>query len=108
MWCAQYGCTGQSQANAAQLDGDPASGHCHQFQVADLDLEVVRLIVAATLAQHIYTKKGGRVMSASDFVLPADAKAKSPWLNNRKWDLFFISLSVILVAAPYSIYLGFA
>ncbi|MGD9145964.1 MAG: hypothetical protein PVG56_08705 [Anaerolineae bacterium] len=43
-------------------------------------------------------------MSVSAMTVPTDAGAGRPWLRSRGWDLFFISLSVILVAAPYAIY----
>jgi hypothetical protein len=45
-------------------------------------------------------------MSASSLALRSDAEVRWSWLHSRKWDLAFITLSVILVAAPYSIYLG--
>ncbi len=44
-------------------------------------------------------------MSASSLTLRSDAEAGWPWLRSRRWDLFFISLSVLLVAAPYAAYL---
>jgi hypothetical protein len=45
-------------------------------------------------------------VSTSSLVLGSGAEARSPWLHSRRWDLVFITASVILVAAPYSIYLG--
>ena len=44
-------------------------------------------------------------MSVSTMTVPTDAGAGLPWLRSRRWDLLFISLSVVLVAAPYAIYL---
>jgi hypothetical protein len=44
-------------------------------------------------------------MSVSTMTIPTDAGAGLPWLRSRRWDLLFVSLSVVLVAAPYAIYL---
>ena len=42
-------------------------------------------------------------MSVSAAAIPMDG---SRWLRSRNWDLTWISLSVVLVAAPYLVYLG--
>lgn len=44
-------------------------------------------------------------MSVSAATLPVRPAPERSWLYNRNWDLKYISLSVILVAAPYTIYL---
>ena len=35
----------------------------------------------------------------------AEIDQRSFWLRNRRWDLFFITLSVIVVPLPYLMYL---
>ncbi len=45
-------------------------------------------------------------MSVSAAALRTGARAERPWLHTREWDLTFISLSVVLVAAPYLTYIG--
>jgi hypothetical protein len=44
-------------------------------------------------------------MSVSATAMPTTLQRKRPWLWTRQWDLTWISLSVVLVAAPYTIYL---
>lgn len=46
-------------------------------------------------------------MAVSTSALRADTRPiERPWLHSRDWDLTFISLSVVLVATPYLIYLA--
>mgnify|MGYP000172316345 CR=1 FL=1 len=45
-------------------------------------------------------------MAVSTPAIRAQVSAEPNWLHSRDWDLTFISLSVVLVAAPYLIYLG--
>ncbi len=45
-------------------------------------------------------------MAVSATTLRTDATSAHPWLHSRDWDLTFISLSVVLVATPYLVYLG--
>lgn len=45
-------------------------------------------------------------MAVSTPALRAKALAEQPWLHSRDWDLTFITLNGVLVAAPYLIYLG--
>jgi hypothetical protein len=44
-------------------------------------------------------------MSVSAMTTGRETTVQTPWLRSRRWDLFFISLSVILVAMPYTAYL---
>lgn len=44
-------------------------------------------------------------MSVSAAVFPSSAPQEPSWLWTRRWDLAWITFSVILVAAPYAIYL---
>ena len=45
-------------------------------------------------------------MAVSAATYPAGIRTDARWLRSRSWDLTWISLSVILVAAPYLAYLG--
>lgn len=45
-------------------------------------------------------------MSASTSAIRLGAPAQEGWLRSREWDLKYLSLSVVLVAAPYLIYLA--
>jgi hypothetical protein len=45
-------------------------------------------------------------MTATAAAMRANVRAHTGWLWNSRWDLTFISLSVILVAVPYLMYLG--
>jgi hypothetical protein len=49
--------------------------------------------------------QGGMLMSATSLPMDVNAAKRLPWLRSRNWDLSFISLSVILVALPYVLYL---
>ena len=44
-------------------------------------------------------------MSVSTMTAGREFSGESPWLQSRRWDLIFISLSVVLVALPYTAYL---
>jgi hypothetical protein len=46
------------------------------------------------------------MMSASTATIPVGERAESGWLRSQRWDLTWVTLSVLLVAAPYLIYLG--
>ena len=39
--------------------------------------------------------------TAADFQSPVDRMSQGRWLYTRRWDLIFISLSVVLVTVPY-------
>lgn len=43
-------------------------------------------------------------MASSSFVLPQVQRPAAGWLRSPSWDLTFISLSVVLVALPYTAY----
>ena len=45
-------------------------------------------------------------MSVSTTILPSEARSEPSWLRSQDWDLKWITLSVLLVAAPYLTYLG--
>src|SRR3990170_4110351 len=45
-------------------------------------------------------------MAVSAATYPAGIRTDARWLRSRNWDLTWISLSVVLVAAPYLAYLG--
>jgi hypothetical protein len=45
-------------------------------------------------------------MSTNASVLSTTAGYRSAWLRSKDWDLTWISLSVVLVATPYLVYLG--
>lgn len=45
-------------------------------------------------------------MAAAVLSVPTQASGGGLWLKDRRWDLTFISLSILLVASPYLIYLG--
>lgn len=45
-------------------------------------------------------------MGVSAAAFPAGVRTEARWLRNRNWDLLWISLSVVLVAAPYLAYLA--
>lgn len=45
-------------------------------------------------------------MSVSAAAVPARFRTEARWLRSRNWDLTWISLSVVLVAAPYLAYLA--
>ncbi len=47
---------------------------------------------------------GVSTVNAAAHVRAADEK-QSLWLRNRRWDLIFITLSVIVVPLPYLAYL---
>jgi len=44
-------------------------------------------------------------MAVSAAAYPAGIRTDARWLRSRNWDLTWISLSVVLVAAPYLAYL---
>ena len=45
--------------------------------------------------------------AAAVLPVPATASGSGLWLKDRRWDLTFISLSILLVASPYLLYLAF-
>src|SRR3970040_2165791 len=43
--------------------------------------------------------------AAAGIAVPARGSDSGLWLKDRRWDLTFISLSIVLVASPYLVYL---